>query len=400
MTSGQTYRTQPLASDIQTIQVNANGDWLQLPIIELNSDDYLQISFDRLSRTASNRLRYKIIHCNADWTQSSLSTIEYIDGFDDNLIDDFSESTNTAIEYTNFRLELPNRDVSFKVSGNYVLLVNEEDNPDNVLLSACFSVLDPQVGIVGKMSSNTDIDSNKEHQQINFEIDYAGLTVRDAFTDLKVFVSQNNRLDNQKKFIKPTSVRQNKLVFEHNRDLIFEAGNEYRRFETVSYRYNGLNVGKVEFKNPIYQAHLVPQKITEGKVYSYDEDKNGRFFIRNAEGTDSDIDADYFMTNFYLLSEDPILGNVYLNGEFTNNTFSDKYLMKYDANEGMYYTSLLLKQGAYNYQYLTKIGNKFTPSKTEGNYFETENEYLITVYHRPMGQRFDSFIGLLQIKKR
>lgn len=399
--NAQTYRTQALVPDIRTIQVIANGDWMQPPVIKLNSDDYINISFDRLSKTSSTRLRYKLVHCDADWKQSRLSDIEYIDGFNDNLIEDYAESINTNVEYTNFQIEIPNRDISIKESGNYALVVYDEDKPNEALLYASFSVLDSQIAISGQVSTNTDIDANKEHQQVSFQISYPGLTVRDPFTDLKVFVMQNNRLDNMRSFIKPTYIQPNKLIYEHNRDLIFEAGNEYRRFEIVSYRYNGLNVESVQYVRPYYQAYIVPQKLRSGKVYSYDQDQNGRFLIRNAEANDSDIEGDYFIVNFRLEMDEPILESIYLNGDFSNNSFTEDYLMKYDHSEKVYYTSLLLKQGAYNYQYLTRKGKGiYSPALIEGNYFETENEYLIYVYHRPMGQQFDSFIGLLRINKK
>jgi hypothetical protein len=62
-------------------------------------------------------------------------------------------------------------------------------------------------------------------------------------------------------------------------------------------------------------------------------------------------------------------------------------------------TIQLLKQGAYNYQYLfvPTNSNKTTTDLTEGNYYETENEYLILVYHRPFGERYDRLIGVQQV---
>lgn len=397
----QTYRTQSISPDIYTIQVNANGNWKNYPVIELNSDDYIQINFDRISEDSYKRLRYKFVHCNADWTPSSLSDIEYLEGFNDNPIEDYAVSMNTTVEYTNFIFQVPNQDVRLKLSGNYAVLIYEDDNPDKILLTACFSVVDPQIKMDGAYSSITDIDVNKQHQQVSFTLDCSGIKVQDPINEIKTYVRQNNRLDNEKKLLKPTFIQSNKLVYEHNRDLIFEAGNEYRRFESVSYRYNGLNVQKTEFINPMYRTYIYPDKVLTNNIYSYDQDQNGRFFIRNAEVNEdnNDTEADYFIINFSLLMDEPILDRIYINGEFTNNSFSDKYLMKYDHDNRMYYASLLLKQGGYNYQYLTRKGDNYTHGMTEGNYYETENEYSIMVYHRPPGQRYDSFIGFLKIDK-
>lgn len=397
---GQTLKTEALSEEVHSIQVNANGNWQEEPLIGLNSDNFVRINFDRLGEDSYNYLRYRIIHCNADWTKSSLSDIEYLNGFNNNPIEDYANSVNTTILYTNYLIDIPNDKVKLKLSGNYAVEVFEEDNPSAVLLRACFSVLDAGVQIGGKMSSVTDIDANKEHQQISFYINYNNLQVRDVFSDLKVYVRQNGRLDNQRSLIRPTSVQGNKLVYEYNRDLIFEAGNEYRRFETVGRRYKGLNVQGIEYRRPDYYANIYPDKIRAARSYSYDEDQNGRFLIRNAEANDNDTEADYFYTKFTLKASEPFIEPVFINGNFTYNTFDERYMMQYDALEEEYSLTLPLKQGAYNYQYLAKSGNRYTTALTEGNYYETENEYSIYVYHRPLGSRSDLLVGFIKIKGR
>jgi len=391
--------TQPLSSEIHTIQVNRNGDWMEYPIMELNSSDIIRLNFDRISDNSFDRLRYRVLHCNADWTRSSMSEIEYLDGFNDNLITDYASSVNTTVGYTNFILDIPSGDLRPKISGNYVIEVYEEDNPDNILLTGCFSVLDPQVAIGGNYSGNTLIDSNREHQQVSFTINHSQLNIRDPYGDLKIFVRQNGRTDNQKTNLKPTYIQPGRLIYEQNRELIFEAGNEYRRFETVSSRYNGFRIALNRYERPYYYSWIVPDAIKAHTRYVYDEDQNGRFLIRNAEGQESDTDGDYFFVNFTLEAEQPFLENVYINGNFTEDIFNDKYLMQYDYEHKAYYARLMLKQGSYNYQYLLDKGGKLTTSETEGNYYETENEYHVLVYHRPPGQRYDSFIGYLKIGK-
>lgn len=395
---GQVYKTVPLSDEIHSIQITRNGDFMQLPILNTEEGGFIRLSFDRISEDSFNRLRYKIVHCNADWTPSSLSSIEYNDGFDDNLIEDYASSLNTIIGYTNFRLDIPNKDVNLKLSGNYAIVVYEEDNPENILLTACFSILDFKVSVSGNMTSQTLIDSNKSHQQVSFTINHPNLTFYDPHNELKVYVRQNNRLDNQRINLKPTYVYPNRLVYEQNRALIFEAGNEYRRFEIPSHRYNGLRVMQTIYKRPYYFSYLYPDKIREHTRYIYDEDQNGRFLIRNAEGNDSDIEADYFFVSFSLEAEEPFLENVYINGNFTNDMFTDNYQMMYNPSEGTYDITLMMKQGAYNYQYLIDKGNgNYTTSGIEGNYYETENEYQVLIYHRPPGQRYDSLIGYLRI---
>jgi len=378
-----------------------NGNWSQNPVVKLNGNDKIHVSFDRISENSFNRLRYRIIHCDAYWKKStSISEIDYLDGFNDNLIDEYNPSINTTVEYTHFSLEISNRDVRIKLSGNYVVEVYDEDEPDTALLTACFSVYDPQLSVAATASSSTDIDTNRNHQQLSFTLHHQGMNIRDPFTELIVFAQQNNRLDNERVKIKPTYVNPGKLIYEHNKELIFEAGNEYRRFETASYRYNGMNVEHIEYTRPGYTMSIVTDKVRADRGYSYDQDQNGRYIIRTSESENSDTEADYFTTNFTLEMERPLNDDIFINGNFTDNSFSDKYKMQYDFENKVYRLSLLLKQGMYNYQYLTKTQDRYLTAKIEGNYYETENEYAVYVYYRPTGQRYDSLIGVQNILSR
>lgn len=393
----QAYKTQPLSEDVHTVQVNKNGNWASIPVIDLSGDNYININFDILGEDSYRALKYRIINCDADWNKSRLLDLEYLDGFNDLLIDDYAQSVNTIVDYTNYNFQIPNDRQRLKLSGNYAVEVYAEDEQNKVLLMACFSVLDSKIKIDGAFSSNTDIDANKEHQQVNFSINTAGIQIRDPFSDLKVVVRQNNRMDNQRVGVKPTYIQGDKLIYEHNRDLIFDAGNEYRRFESVSYRYNGLNIASTDLTRPYYSTSIITDKVRAGKRYIYDQDQNGRYLIRNAEANDADIQADYFKTRFTLDIPEPILEPIYLNGGFTNNRFDEKYLMKYDIANKVYTADVVLKQGAYNYQYLTQSGKIYSQAKIEGNYFETENEYAVYVYYRPVGFLSDQLIGLLLI---
>ncbi|NDV77783.1 DUF5103 domain-containing protein [Dysgonomonas sp. 511] len=402
LSGAQPYRTQPISPEIYTLQVSANGLQSVEPAIRLAGNEYITISFDRISDNSADRLRYRIFHCDAFWNKSiGVSEIDYLDGFNDNFVDDYSPSLNTTVDYTHFELQIPNNDVGMKLSGNYVVEIYEENYPESTLLTACYSVVDPSLSIGAAVTSNTDIDFNRHHQQLSFTINHPSLNIRDPRSELFVFVRQNERLDNERVKLMPTYINPGKLVYEHNKNLIFEAGNEYHRFETSSYRYNGMNVGHIEYVRPGYEMDIVANQIRAGKSYSYDQDQNGKFYVRTNESDYERTEADYFVTNFTLAANTPFSEDVYINGQFTYNTFSEKYKMKYDAEKKEYRLSLLLKQGLYNYQYLTRSNYyKFSTAKIEGNYFETENEYSIYVYYRPSGQRYDSLIGTQIIRSR
>lgn len=397
----QRYKTTPLTDKIATLQVTANAQWGTYPIVRLASDEYISIEFDYLSEEVFNRLRYKVTHCDASWRKSErISEIEYLNGFNHNLIEDYEVSNNTTVDYTHYRLTIPNNDVSFKLSGNYLLEVYDEKDPEKILLNACFSLNEATANVGYKLSTTTNIDANKEHQQLSITVNHS-LDLRNPVDELKLVVLQNNRLDTERSNLKPFLITPQKVSYEQNLDLIFEAGNEYRRFETSSYRSNGYRVASLKYNPPYYDMYINSERIRSNGAYSYDQDQNGRFMIRSSDTDLTTTEADYFMTIFTLPMAKELPYPIFINGDFTYNSFSDKYRMKYNPLKQEYQLSLLLKQGLYNYQYLTSSDKGvFSTSVIEGNYYEAENEYIAYVYYRPIGQYYDRLIATLVFQSR
>lgn len=394
-----TYCTNVNNKQIKTLQVKVAGEMISEPYIILNGENRMEINFDAFN-PGFGRYAYSVTHCNADWTQSNLSPIEYMDGFQGMTIDDFANSMSTSVQYTNYCLLLPNEDIQFKVSGNYAIRVYNEDNPDQTVFTACFSVVEPMVNVSGSVSGNTDIDTNQTHQQVSFVVNNKNLPIAYPQTDLKIWVYQDNRRDNAVSGLQPMSILENQISYTYNRNLIFNAGNEYRRMEFLSNKYNGMHVESIAFHNPYYNVDLMTDYKRNNIPYQYDQDQDGRFFIRCSNCNNSDTEADYYIVHFTLACDQIPDGNVYLNGELFNNVFDEKSLMTYNAEVHQYEKSVLLKQGSYNYQYLF-VPNGQTQGETgpiEGNFYQTENEYSIYVYYCPMGARYDRLIGVTTIK--
>ena len=140
----------------------------------------------------------------------------------------------------------------------------------------------------------------------------------------------------------------NRLTFEHCRELIFPAGNEYRRFEIVNMHDYFRNVDRMSFYDPYFHAGLM--KDTRHHAYNFDNDHNGRFLIRYNQAADSDTEADYLFVHFTLSLERLTGGRLYVSGDGGN--LMSGHEMTYDEREKTYQATLLLKQGAYDYHYL------------------------------------------------
>ena len=186
-----------------------------------------------------------------------------------------------------------------------------------------------------------------------------------------------------------------KAYFEHDRKLIFPAGNEFRRFEMTTTNYAGMGIDGYSYHDPYYHVAL---KLDEPRVfgdYLYDRTQYGRFTIRQSDAYDSDTEADYMVVHFALRMPELNGGKMYVDGEFTQHGFETANMMHYNNNTQCYELDLMLKQGAYNYQYLwvpdgTEVGQTST---VEGDFYQTVNEYLVKVYNRKRGERYDRLIG-------
>lgn len=398
--SAKTYRTETFTPQIKSLQVRNANDWYAPPVIVLNATDHIEIKFDEMSHNYRD-FYYSLIHCNADWTPSNLSPFEYISGFEENPVEDYATSFNTQVDYTNYRITLPNDLVQFKIPGNYVLTVYQRDDR-RIVLTACFSVLEEELLVGANVRYNTDVDSHRSHQQLAIKVNLGNTYIQNPASDLKIYVIQDNRMDNMVHLKNPYLTGSGSVTYDYNRDLIFSGGNEYRRFECVNFRYNGLGVERIDYFEPYTHVVLQHDKPRTAN-YSYDQDQDGRYMIRTSQGNDDDSEGEYMFVHFFLPWDDPLIpGTIHLNGELTNYLFNDDSKMIYDFEKKAFMKSILLKQGSYNYQYL------FVPTKSEkgetalieGNFYQTENEYRIMVYHRPIGGRYDKLIGMSVVQSK
>lgn len=379
---------------IHTLKICVDNDPLAPPIINIGGSHHVEISFDDFSHEY-HRYIYHITHCDAQWQPSKeIFESDFLEGFNDQPFEDYEKSFNTTVLYTHYSLTLPNEDVSLKLSGNYKVTILNDDGDEPVpVAEACFSIVEPGVSINAQVSSNTDVDFNKSHQQVSFTVNYATANVTDPIRELKTVVIQNRRTDNMVFNPKPNIQSSKQIEFSHNRQLIFPAGNEYHKFEILDVHQPGLNIDRIEWHDPYYHAVLFADK--PARNYIYDEEQNGAFIIRNTDDWDVNTTSEYLFVHFTLSSPRISGGDIYINGEWTGNQFSPAYKMTYNEKSKAYEATIILKQGYYNYNYLfVPDGQNYgTTDHTDGNFYETENEYIILVYQRPVGGRYDKLTG-------
>lgn len=387
--------------NIKSLQVVAGQNWMSLPVIKLRGNspnDIINIGFDDLTHSY-HRYVYKIEHCNADWTVSDqLFTSDYIEGFaDGSTIDDNEESINTNVLYTHYKLRIPNEDCQLKMSGNYKLTVYDGNDNNRRVFTACFMVLEPQMGLQLSVTTNTDLDFNKAHQQVSMQLSYGNINVTDPTSQIKTAVMQNGRWYNAKLNAKPQYIMPNGLKWDHNRDLIFPAGNEYHKFEVLDVSHPTMGIDRIDWDGKNYNVY--PFMCEPRLNYVYDEDANGAFYIRNSDNIENDISSEYVFVHYRLKCPQKVNGTVYLNATWTNDRFTPDYQMTYNDATQCYEATIMQKQGYYSYQ-IVMLDNSGTVQTmpTEGSFYQTENKYQALVYYRGQGERTDRLVAYQEVQ--
>lgn len=389
--------------NIKTVQLYRDGFEMSAPIITLNSDERLKLSFDDLDAD-NKRYKYTIVHCESDWSLSSeLSVSDYISGYTEEFIQDYSGSYNTTVLYTHYTAVFPTSTMSPKISGNYMLMVYPDD-PGHLAFSWRFMVAEATaVGISGRISQPSRLDIRNSGQQIDFQVELHSFEVSDVRREIKVVVQQNGRWDNALRQIQPRFIRGNVLDFAYDDNNVFSGGNEFRSFDIKSLLYQSERISRISY-DTTNQVFLLPDQPRTYKNYTFDEEINGGFFIKNEEhAQDSRVEADYAWVHFFLpFPVLPTNGSMYLMGALTAWRLDQSGRMAYNFNRKGFEKNLFLKQGYYNYIYVFLENGRKTADESliEGSHWETENDYTIFVYFHEAGEQYDRLIATQELSSR
>jgi hypothetical protein len=382
---------------IKSIRLFPMGNPQAQPVVKLGAKP-LQLFFDDLTAVFHN-YSYTIVHCNADWTPSDLLKAEYIDGFQEYFIAQHDFAFNTFVPYVSYRLTIPNQHMRITKSGNYLLIVYEDNNPEHLVLTRRFMVYEEFVNIGVDAKRATMASLMDTHQEINFTINHSGYTIPDPVQDLKVSVLQNGRWDNAIMNLKPQFIGNNQLVYNYDEENTFPGGNEFRFFDTKSFQTLTMNVRNTK-QDSVWIVYLVPMMRRNHQRYSVQPDINGQYVIRRSFSQNQEIEADYCWVDFFLATDEVFQsGGVYVFGGLSDWQIRPEFQLKYSYKLKGYQGKILLKQGYYDFKFVLAADGSRVADETaiEGNYWEAENDYQILVYNREIGIRYDRLIGFAQI---
>ena len=363
------------------------------PIIPLRSS--FIFSFDDLNAEQLDYY-YKIEHYTYDWKHSDLSSREFIDGYEENRIRNSENSFNTLQFFTHYSVIFPNRDTRITKSGNYKISVMNDD--DKVLFSRRFVLYESRVDVGVSVHRSRDIATISEKQSVQLVINHPNLLVNNPKEEIKTVLLQNNDWNTAITNLTPQFYRGSQMLYKYTDKMNFWAGNEFHYFDSKSVRNSTVTIARVDSGPELYHTMLYTNEERIDRPYTNYPDVNGNFIVRNVQSDNDTLDADYTWVFFTLESLEDI-GNkkIYVNGSFNNWRNEEANKMIYNPETRLYEAKILLKQGFYNYQYVTVDENKtISNHDIDGSFYQTENDYSVLVYYHKFGSRYDSVIGFGQ----
>lgn len=392
--------------NIHSVKLFKYGDVYSYPVLNLGSNDQIELHFDDLDGDIKNYY-YTFQLCNADWNPANIQAFDYIKGFQSNRISNYRISSIIPTRYTHYLAVLPERSMVPTRSGNYLLKVYLNSDTSKLAFTKRFLVVNNRMAVSAQVMQPYNGHLGRTHQRVQVNVNTANAQINSISPqDIKVAIVQNYIWQEASIIDRPTIFRGNYYEYSDESNTTFAAGKEWRWVNLRSFRLRSDRVQQiVDTSKTRTDIYVKPDAERYNQVYIYMPDINGLYTLQNDDGTNPYWQSDYAWVHFSFIppSNRAFEGrSIYLFGELTNYDLNVDSKMLFNEEKGVYEKSIFLKQGYYNYSYVTLTDKKeagVSPSleNTEGNYWGTDNAYMIMVYYRPFGARADELLGFTRV---
>lgn len=377
------------ALNIKTFEMVSNGSQFTRNIHKLGNT--ISFSFDDTEGT-QEEYYYQIIHCKIDWTPSDIVSSYYINGFDNFQINNFENSFGTLQNYTHYQFNIPNENTSITKTGNYLIQILNED--EDIVCERRITLYNQQTSVALNISESRDLKNFNQKQAISLVLNTQNLAINFPNQEIKTFIFQNGDQQVRTPFLKPTFIQGNSYTYRPSENMEFYAGNEFYYFDNNEILRNAGFVAKSYRLDQEFHSVLFPKKSRINSVYTYNPDINGNFTIRNYASENTSTEAEYSIVHF-ALKNNPELNSqdIYVYGAFNNYQFTEENRLKVNSNKNLLTAAIFLKQGFYNYDFVSYDGEEINRKNISGSFYETENDYECLVYYQPLNYMYYEVVG-------
>jgi hypothetical protein len=388
---------------IRTIKLFRFGDQATYPIMELGTTQQLELHFDDMDADVKYYY-YTLEMRNADWSPVQMGYFDYIKGFTQQRINTYRVSSAMLTRYTHYTTSLPDRNMVPTKSGNYLLKVFLNGDTTQLAFTRRILVVDNKMAVATQIQQPFNQQAFKTHHRLLVQVSTKGIDIRYPQQQVKLFALQNFRWDNALQNVPPTFLKQDMLSFVNEQEMLMPAMREWRWLNIRSFRLLGDRVSSQQNTNKIFEVTVQEDLSRVGTPYYFFRDYNGMFVTETVEKINPFWEADYGKVHFSYkpAGGQPYRKELYLFGEISNYGKDATAKMVYNAEKQVYEGEMYLKQGYYDYVFglYDPATRRFEMDATEGNVWETENTYLVLIYYRELGGRYDQLLGLQAVNSQ
>lgn len=394
---------QTFMKNIRTIKLFRFGDQSTYPIMELGTTQQLELHFDDMDADVKYYY-YTLEMRNADWSPVQMGYFDYIKGFTQQRINTYRVSSAMLTRYTHYTTSLPDRNMVPIKSGNYLLKVFLNGDTSQLAFTRRILVVENRMAVATQIQQPFNQQAFRTHHRLLVQVSTKGIDIRYPQQQVKLFALQNFRWDNALQNVPPTFLKQDMLSFVNEQEMLMPAMREWRWLNIRSFRLLGDRVTSQQNTNKIFEVTVNEDLSRVGTPYYFFRDYNGMFVTETVEKINPFWEVDYGTVNFSYkpAAGQPYRKELYLFGEISNYGKDPAAKMVFNPEKQVYEGVMYLKQGYYDYMYglYDPASKRFEMDATEGNVWETENTYLVLIYYRELGGRYDQLLGLQAVNSQ
>lgn len=393
--------------EIKSLKTYQTGNRIGLPINDIT------IEFD-IKTAGTPNLNILFRFCDKNW-----------EPYESTFLTNYGYNTERQLNYSRFPVTIigaeyhfkgsfPNDEVNFPFSGKWKFYITDMFDPSIIFAEGKFFVLEDLVPLYSKITKDRiDTDfSLPVNMNKTFRITTSFRLEDSLYPSLvdNVEIIENWKLDYP--IIIDTEGESEQLRYyewDANNKFDFIArnvrpGNEYREANFLNYKiFIGPKVTALRDKFEVSRFYDFGLPDLNGSSYivNYKEDYLNYYDNLSSSFEDyvnfEDEYAQYLDVEFTLRAPPNLDGDVYLVGSFNDWQLLPEYKMEERA--GLYTTTIQLKRGVYDYQYVVSDDLSIDSEAPgwyilEGNFWETNNQYLIMLYYNETAKGgYDRVIG-------
>ena len=376
------------ASSIGTIQLYQGEDEQSLPVVVLGSGQSLTLEFDLLARQG-RPLSIYFQHADRQWRRD-LSPSQTLESFQDDRLLEYQSSRGTEVPYVHYEYRFPNDDIRFRLSGNYILRVTERGRRDSVLFEQPFFVAEEAGGLqLGAESVIVPGQSQPSLQPVARYTPPEG--IRGDPSGHTVCFVRNGRLSDTRCKDRPLLVRQPELEFQLDRDRAYAPTTAGYELDLSSLRSTN-EIARVDRTRSPYRVYLDSDYARFGE--NTFGSPTGQTVVRDALTglIDPAVRAEYVETVFAFkpAGSRPYSQPLMVGGSFSNMNPGRGTTMEWNAAQGQYEGTVLLKQGRHQYFYSTS--DPAFAEQIRGTQSRMRSTYTAFVYYRDLRHNTDRLL--------